>query len=111
MNGLAALLGAAAMALPAILAGGASAQPRPGPGARPSGISESAGTGTFSRAGSAQPRYSLAPHRPILACEALRGAAVPSEVTILSATSVPPRASDRPSAACAGSSRPRWPST
>lgn len=87
-NGRAACLGVVLAALPVVAAGVAAAQPQ-GAG-QPPGVSESAGMGTFSRAGQAQIRYTASPHRPRLACEALREAAGSADVTILSAAPVAP---------------------
>ena len=83
---VAALLGIGAAVTVTAFPGRLAAQPQAT--ARPPAVSASAGTGVFSRAGQSPIRYTLAPHRPGMACEALRLAAMAPEVTIVSATAV-----------------------
>lgn len=80
------------LAIAASLLGGAplAAQPAPQqPSDAARGISESAGTGTFSRAAQSGVPYTLALQQPQQGCDSLRAGLSGGEVTITSATSLP----------------------
>ncbi|UFN48957.1 tannase/feruloyl esterase family alpha/beta hydrolase [Roseomonas sp. OT10] len=78
-------LGAAVVVCSLGLGGAALAQPA----AQPPGVSESTGTGTFSRAQRSSVPYTLTPQQPRQGCDALRTGLSGGEVTIVSATAIP----------------------